>query len=401
MDPMRNPFSMSAGNPPAALTGREQQTDQFRRLLGRLRNGLNEQSMILSGLRGVGKTVLLLEFESVADSEGWTSPEPIEIRSDTNFRAELADAAYEALLRLNRRKAIGERLKSFTGLLAGFKAGVSSDGKTEFSFNPSAVKGATGDLERDLTHLFVELGETAKVHDTGVVFLIDEMQFLARVELEATAAAMHRISQLQLPVALVGTGLPQLPGLIVEAKSYAERLFSYPKVGPLTSNAARGALLQPAEAEGVTFDTAALDQIVESSGGYPTFIQAYGKEAWNMAPNATIALDDVLASEPIVQTKLDEEFFHVRFEKATPRERRYMAAMADLGDGPYRRSDVARLLGSKPSATSAVRDSLIKKGLIYSPDHGAVDFTVPHFSPFMRRRYPSPTAHRSESGLSP
>jgi hypothetical protein len=372
---------MSAGNPPAALTGREEQTEQLKRLLARLRNALNEQSVILWGLRGVGKTVLLLEFESIADSEGWTSPEPIEIRSDTNFRTELADAAYEALLRLNRRKAIGERLKSFTGLLSGFKAGVSTEGNVEFSFDPSAISGATGDLERDLTHLFVELGQTARNHDTGVVFLIDEMQFLGREEMEAIAAAMHRMSQLKLPVALVGAGL-------VEAKSYAERLFSYPQVGPLSDQAAREALLKPAQAEGVTFDGDALDQIVQSSGGYPTFIQAYGKEAWNMAPGATIALDDVRASEPIVQSKLDEEFFHVRFEKATPRERRYMAAMADLGSGPYRTSEIAERLSSRASATSAVRDSLIKKGLIYSPDHGDVDFTVPHFSPFMRRRYP-------------
>ncbi len=388
MDPLQNPYSMSAGNPPAALTGREEQTEQLRRLLARLRNGLNEQSVILWGLRGVGKTVLLLEFESVAGSEGWISPDPIEIRSDTNFRAELADAAYEALLRLNRRKAIGERLKAFTALLGGFKAGVSTEGKLEFSFDPSAISGTTGDLERDLTHLFVELGETARDHDTGVVFLIDEMQFLGREEMEAIAAAMHRMSQLKLPVALVGAGLPQLPGLMVEAKSYAERLFSYPQLGPLSDQAAREALLKPAQAEGVTFDGDALDRIVQSSGGYPTLIQAYGKEAWNMAPGATIALDDVLASEPIVQSKLDDEFFHVRFEKATPRERRYMAAMADLGNGPYRTSDIAKRLSSRASATSAVRDSLIKKGLIYSPDHGEADFTVPHFSPFMRRRYP-------------
>ncbi len=388
MDPLRNPYSMRAGNPPPALTGREAQTDQFRRLLGRLGHGLNEPSIILHGLRGVGKTVLLLEFESIADTEGWTSPDPIEIRSDTNFRAELADAAYQALLRLNRRKAIGERLKAFTGLLSGFKAGVSTEGKVEFSFDPSALSGSTGSLERDLTHLFVELGETARDHDTGVVFLIDEMQFLGRAEMEAIAAAMHRMSQLKLPIALAGAGLPQLPGLMVEAKSYAERLFSYPEVGPLSTQAARQALTEPAETESVTFDGDALQRIVERSGGYPAFIQAYGKEAWNMAPDTVITLADIRASEPIIETKLDDEFFHVRFEKATPRERRYMAAMADLDGGPYRTGDVAKRLSSAVSSTSVVRDSLIKKGLIYSPDHGEVDFTVPHFSPFMRRRYP-------------
>jgi hypothetical protein len=377
---------MSAGNPPAALTGREEQIEQFKRLLGRLANGRNEQSMIVSGLRGVGKTVLLLEFESIAEQEGWTSAEPIEIRSDTNFRSELAGALYEVLMRLDRRRALGERLKRFSGLLDRFKAGISSDGSVELSIDTASKD--QDELERDLRLLLVELGEAAQGHETGVVLLVDEMQFLARAELEAIAASMHRISQRQLPIALAGTGLPQLPGLLVEAKSYAERLFSYPRLGALSTDAARAALVLPAEEEGVTFDGDALERIVAVSGGYPTFIQAYGREAWNVAPAERIALADVEACEAIVQNKLDEEFFHVRFEKATPRERRYMAAMAAIGDGPYRRSEVAEQLGSTLPATSAVRDTLIKKGLIYSPDYGVVDFTVPHFAPFMRRRYP-------------
>jgi hypothetical protein len=388
MDPLANPYSMSAGNPPKALTGREAQTEQFRTLLGRLGRGMSEPSMIVFGLRGVGKTVLLLEFESIADALGWTSPDPIEIRSDTDFRAELADAAYQALLRLDRRRALGERLKSFTGLLSGFKVGASNEGSVEFSFDPSAVAGASGNLERDLTSLFVELGETARQHDTGVVFLIDEMQFLGREEIEAMAAAMHRMSQKQLPIALAGAGLPQLPSLIVDAKSYAERLFSYPELGPLSVEAARQALVEPAAAEGVSYAKDALARIVELSGCYAAFVQAYGKEAWNMAPRSPIEFADVQAAEHVVQNKLDDEFFHVRFEKATPAERRYMAAMADLGDGPYRTGEVAKRLGIGVSSTSVHRDALIKKGLIYSPDHGEVDFTVPRFSPFMRRRYP-------------
>lgn len=388
MDPLGNPYSMSAGNPPKALTGREAQTEQFKTLLGRLGRGMSEQSMIVYGLRGVGKTVLLLEFESVADALGWTAPDPIEIRSDTDFRAELADAAYQALLRLDRRRALGEKLKSFSGLLRGFKVGASTEGSLEFSFDPGAVTGASGNLERDLTGLFVELGETARQNETGVVFLIDEMQFLGREEIEAIAAAMHRMSQKQLPIALAGAGLPQLPGLIVEAKSYAERLFSYPKLGPLSVRAARQALVEPAAAGGVSYAEDALARIVELSGCYAAFLQAYGKEAWNMAPCSPITLADVQAAEPVVQNKLDDEFFHVRFEKATPAERRYMAAMADLGEGPYRTGEVAKRLNIGVSSTSVHRDALIKKGLIYSPDHGEVDFTVPHFSPFMRRRYP-------------
>lgn len=387
MDPLANPYSMGAGNPPPALTGREDQEAQFKALLGRLRRGRSEQSMIVFGLSGVGKTVLLLEFESIADAEGWIAPDPIEIRPDTDFRADLADAAYEALLRLSRRKALGDRLKSFAGLLKGFKVGASADGAVEFSFDADAAAGSTGDLERDLTQLLVELGETAREHDTGVVFLIDEMQFLKRQEIEAVAAAMHRISQKKLPVALVGTGLPQLPGLMVDAKSYAERLFSYPRLGRLSEDAAREALVEPANDQSVRFEDDALDRIVELSGCYPAFIQAYGKEVWNMAPASPVALADVQAAEPLVIAKLDEQFFHVRFEKATPSERRYMAAMADLGDGPYRTGDVAKRIGGR-SGASVHRDSLIKKGLIFSPDFGHVDFTVPHFSSFMRRRYP-------------
>lgn len=379
---------MGAGNPPKALTGREPEIEQFQTLLGRLGRGMSEPSMVIFGLRGVGKTVLLLEFESIADSSGWTAPDPIEIRSDTDFRAEIASAAHEALLRLDRRRALGERLRSFTALLSGFKVGASTDGNVEFSFDPGARAASTGNLERDLTHLFAELGQTAREHDTGVVFLIDEMQFLKREEMEAMAAAMHRMSQRQLPVALAGAGLPQLPGLMVEAKSYAERLFSYPEIGPLSQDAARQALVEPADAEGVTYDEDALRRIVELSGCYPAFIQAYGKEAWNMAPASPISIADVKAAEPVAQARLDDEFFHVRFEKATPAERRYMAAMADLGDGPCRTGDIAKRLGSGVSSTSVHRDALIKKGLIFSPDHGEVDFTVPRFSPFMRRRYP-------------
>jgi hypothetical protein len=379
---------MSAGNPPSALTGREAQEQQFKTLLARLGGGLNERSMIVSGLRGVGKTVLLLEFERIAKDAGWTAPRPIEIKLDTDFRSELADAAYQALLQLSARKALGERLKTFTALLRGFKVGASSDGSVEFSFDADALSGSTGDLERDLTNLFERLGQTAQEQQTGVVFLVDEMQFLARDELESLAAAMHRMSQTKLPVALVGAGLPQLPGLVADAKSYAERLFTYPKLGPLSEDAARRALIEPAEARSVVWEDDALSRIVSESGRYPAFIQAYGKETWNHASDSPIRDIDVQNAESLVLAELDEEFFHVRFEKATEREREYMAAMADLGEGPYRTSEVATRLGKRRSHTSAPRDSLIKKGLIYSPDFGQVDFTVPKFSPFMRRRYP-------------
>lgn len=381
---------MGAGNPPPALTGRSAQEEQFRVLLQRLARGRSEQSMVVWGLRGVGKTVLLLDFQGIAGELDWIAPEPIEIKSDTDFRAELANLAYEALISLDRYRALGERLRSFTRILQGFKVGANPKGDVEFSFDFEAAAGAaTGNLERDLVKLFIELGEAAQTNKTGVVFLIDEMQFLSGAEMEAIAAAMHRMSQRQLPIALAGAGLPQLPGLMVEAKSYAERLFSYPKLDRLDEDAAREALVRPAEDEGVEYREDALARILDLSERYPAFIQAYGKETWTIAQSSPIALDDVKAAEPLVQTKLDEQFFHVRFEKATPTERRYMAAMADLGDGRQRSSEVAKQMGYKSSHGGSLhRDSLIKKGLIYSPDYGLVDFTVPRFADFMRRRYP-------------
>jgi AAA ATPase-like protein len=388
MDAVRNPYAMSAGNPPPALTGRDPQLRQWEIVVQRLAIGRSDQSLIVSGLRGVGKTVLLLEFQGIAERAGWVTSDPIEVRSDTDFRGELADRAFQALVHLDRRVGLGERARGFAKLLQSFRLGVSSDGGVELSFD-AAASASTGDLEHDLTALLVRLGEVAHEHDTGVAFFVDEMQFLKRVELEAVVAAMHRISQKRLPVALAGTGLPQLPGLIVEAKSYAERLFVYPRLDRLDSDSARAALVLPAQEEGVEFDEAALARILDVSGAYPAFLQAYGREVWNTAPRSPIALADVRAAEPLVQQTLDEQFFHVRFEKATPTERRYMSIMAALGDGPQQSGQIAARMGYKRASSGSLhRDALIKKGLIYSPEYGVVDFTVPQFAPFMRRRYP-------------
>lgn len=388
MDAVRNPYAMSAGNPPPALTGRDAQLQQWEVLVRRLAAGRGDQSLIVSGLRGVGKTVLLLEFQGIADRASWITSDPIEVRSDTDFRAELADRAFQALTHLDRRVGLGERARSFVKLLQGFRIAVNAEGGVELSLD-AAVSAASGDLERDLTELLVQLGEVAREHGTGVAFFVDEMQFLKRDELEAVAAAMHRMSQKRLPIALAGTGLPQLPGLIVEAKSYAERLFAYPRLDRLDPDAARAALALPAQAEDVEFHPEALNRILELSGAYPAFLQAYGREAWNTAPRSPITLDDVRAAEPIVQRTLDEQFFHVRFEKATPAERRYMSAMAALGDGPQNTGEVAKKMRYRSRSSGSLhRDALIKKGLIYSPEHGAVDFTVPRFAAFMRRRYP-------------
>ena len=378
---------MSAGNPPRALTGRETQKQQFRTMLGRLAREMNEPSMIVFGLRGVGKTVLLLEFESIADASGWTAPDPIEIRSDTDFRAELADAAYQALLRLDRRRALGDRLKTFTRLLSGFKVGASIEGSVEFSFDPSAVGGSTGNLERDLTHLFVELGETAREHETGVVFLIDEMQFLKREEMEAVAAAMHRMSQKQLPIALAGAGLPQLPGLMVDAKSYAERLFSYPEIGPLSLTPhARRCSSRPKRRASALMMTR-FERIVERPGGYAAFVQAYGKETWNMAPGTSSPSPTCRPPNRSSRPSSTRSSSMSASRRPRPPSDATWPRWRTSATAPTT-GDVAGRLGGRASSSSVHRDSLIKKGLIFSPDHGEVNFTVPHFSPFMRRRYP-------------
>lgn len=391
MDVIANPYTMSAGNPPPALTGRDDQLLQWEVLVRRLSAGRSDQSLIVSGLRGVGKTVLLLEFRRIADRLGWVISDLLEVRSDTDLRAELADRAFQALTQLDRRVGLGERARAFTRMLQRFRVGVDADGRMEFSLEAAAAA-ATGDLERDLTEVLVQLGDVARQHETGVAFFIDEMQFLKRAELEAVAAAMHRMSQQQLPIAIAGTGLPQLPGLVVDAKSYAERLFAYPRLDRLDADAAREALERPAEEVGVRYDPEALARIVEMSGGYPAFLQAYGREVWTIAPRSPITEGDVRAAEPLVQRKLDEQFFHVRFEKATRTEQRYMSAMAELGDGPQSTGRVATTMGYRRASSSSVpRDSLIKKGLIYSPEHGTVDFTVPQFAAFMRRRYPFET----------
>lgn len=208
---------------------------------------------------------------------------------------------------------------------------------------------ASGDLERDLTELLVQLGQVARERGTGVAFFVDEMQFLKRDELEAVAVAMHRMSQKRLPIALAGTGLPQLPGLIVEAKSYAERLFAYPRLDRLDPDAARAALALPAQAEDVVFHEEALTRILELFGAYPAFLQAYGRETWNTAPRSPVTIDDIRTAEPIVQRTLDEQFFHVRFEKATPAERRYMSAVAALGDGPQNTGEVESVRRPDPT----------------------------------------------------
>lgn len=395
MDELFNPYTPGAGTPPRELAGREAELRRFDLLLERLAAGRSERGVVLKGLRGVGKTVLMREFADRAAERGWGVGR-LEATGATDLRAELADMAGGALRQIGARASAREVLLRAARFVKAFTLRATEGGGVELSLDLEAALDAPvgSEIERDTIRLFAELGAAARANDTGVVFLIDEMQLLGREDLEALCAAAHRAGQDHLPIAVVGAGLPILPERLAEAKSYAERLFVFPDLGTLSENAARRAIERPAEIaipdRPVRYEGAALEAILELSERYPYFLQAYGLQAWNAAPEGdTIGRRDVERAMTIAREELDRDFFETRFTRATRAGRRYLAAMAELGDGPYASGEVAETGGWK-TVTSAgpVRQTLIEKGLVYSPDRGQVDFTVPHFADFMRRRHP-------------
>lgn len=388
MDALRNPYTPGAGTPPPALTGRDPELEQFALLLGRLELGRPEQSLLITGLRGVGKTVLLDAFEGIAIERGWFAS-ATEITSDTRLAKVIATMTREALLDLRRIERVRDGARRALSILKAFTitTGVGVEIRVDLDLEEGVAD--SGDLGRDLGDLLVEVGSIAREAGRGVLFLLDEVQFLERSEFEALIAGMHRSTRRQLPITVVGAGLPSLPRLAGEAKSYAERLFTFPLIGALSDEAARLALVEPADAEGVRFTDGALDEIMRLSGRYPYFLQQYGKHAWLTGTDQVIDEGAVERAHELVLSVLDTDFFHVRFERATRAEQRYLAAIAALGDGPQRSGEVTRELGyTSTTETGTIRDSLIKKGLIYSPRHGLVDFTVPLFADFMRRQHP-------------
>jgi AAA ATPase-like protein len=388
MDPFANPYSPGAGTPPPALTGRDPELEQYRLLLGRLQRGRPEQSLLITGLRGVGKTVLLEAFEGIALADGWFAAST-EITSDTRLPKLVATLAREALIDLSRVERAKDRARRALGVVRGFTIGTSAG--VDLSFDVDAVQGVadSGDLGRDVGDLLIEVGEAATAAGKGVVFLLDEVQFISKRELEALITAMQRASRKRVPVAIVGAGLPLIPKLAGEARSYAERLFVFPRIGALDDAAAREALAGPAAEEGVAYDDAALEAILDHSGRYPYFIQLYGKHSWLEGRGDRITEQAVDAAHGRVQRILDKDFFHVRIERTTELERRYLRAMAELGDDRVASGEVTRTLGYESTTeTGPLRDSLIKKGLIYSPSWNALEFTVPMFGDYMRRNFP-------------
>lgn len=388
MRPHDNPYTPNAGARPPLLVGRDDQLETFEILLDRVRRGHTEQSMLITGLRGVGKTVLLTTFEERARERGWTTVEA-EITKHTEFGPRIAQLVRRALLQAAPRARWKERARRAAAALRSFQLTVSSEGTITTGIDVEALEGVadSGDLAEDLTDLLVALGEAVGDHDTGVVFLLDEVQFLSTAELEALIAALHKTVQRALPITLVGAGLPQLPRLAGEAKSYAERLFKFPIIGRLSEPEATRALVEPAAALGVEYEDAAVAAVLDYTEGYPYFIQEYGKVLWDLTNEPPITPADAETAREAVEAKLDGSFFRVRAERTTELELRYMRAMAELGPKPQQAKDVAAMLGRTSEQLGPTRSRLIDKGLLYTPGHGLAAFTVPQFDRYMRRSY--------------
>lgn len=369
--------------------GRDAELESFEILLERLRRGYAEQSMLITGLRGVGKTVLLGAFEGRARHSGWVTV-AAEIAKNENFGPRIGSMVRRALLQVAPRSSWTDRIRRAAGVLRSFSLTLSAEGAVTAGIEVEAVEGMadTGNLSDDLTDLLVALGEAAQERESGVAFLLDEVQFLRAGEFEALIAGLHRTVQRQLPITLVGAGLPQLPRLAGEAKSYAERLFKFPRIGRLSPPQAEAALAQPALDLGVTFDPGAIDVIVDYTEGYPFFIQEYGKVVWDLAPDGEVIASRVAReAQRAVEAKLDESFFRVRAERTTELELHYLRAMAELGSGEQTAGDVATVMGRTSEQLGPTRARLIEKGLLYTTGHGRGAFTVPQFDRYMRRNH--------------
>jgi AAA ATPase domain len=385
MDPVANPYTPGAGSRPPALVGRDRELLSFGIAVKRMAQGRPAKSQMITGLRGVGKTVLLREFGRTAAGEGWVH-EQLEATEDLRFLDAIATLARKALLDLSARRRLADRARRAAGVLRAFRMRWKLPDGSDLEVEPVFGPADSGMLDDDLAGLFVELGGLARDHGTGVLFTIDEVQYLAKEHLAALIVGLHRVSQEQVPFMVAGAGLPSLPGLAGEAKSYAERLFDFPTIGSLSVDDATAALSSPAREQGVIWQPAAMKRVIALTEGYPYFLQQFGKQSWDVArgPQKILA-GDVAAAIPIAMDELDTGFFRVRIDRTSDAERAYLRAMVSLGGpGPYPSGDVAMALGKKTNQVGPVRDSLIKRGLCYSPRWGEIAFTVPMFDQFIR-----------------
>ncbi len=392
MDPIANPFSPGAGSPPPELVGRDAILEQTKILLGRVKQKRPEKSLLLTGLRGVGKTVLLNEMERLALANGYRTI-LVEAHEDKSLPALLAPHLRKLLFELNRIAGVGDKAKRALAVLKSFVSAVKvTVAEIEIGLDIEPEKGAadSGDIEADLPNLLVAVAEAAEERQAPVAILLDEIQYLKQHELSALIMAMHRMQQRQLPLVLLGAGLPILPGLAGESKSYAERLFNFPGLGPLSQSDAAKAVRDPVRVASVDVEEAALAEIFRLTKGYPYFLQEWGYQAWNRAVASPITLQVVHDATDTVVERLDKNFFRVRFDRLTPGEKRFLRAMAEFGEGAHRTGDIAEKLGVKVHSLGPTRANLIRKGMIYSPSHGDMAFTVPLFDAFMRRVMPWP-----------
>lgn len=387
MNPITNPYTPGAGTQPRELAGRDELRNKVRICLERLKIGNSAKSVIMVGLRGVGKTVLLDKMRQDAEISGIHTVR-IEVPENKSLPAVLAPVLRLALLRLSRidaAKAVAQRaLSALAGLAKSLKLKY-QDIEVGLDFDVEPGLADNGDLEIDLAALFVESGTAAKKAGTVLVLFIDELQYIKQDQFAALISALHRCAQQNLPMAVVGAGLPQLLSIAGEAKSYSERLFDYPIVDKLATQPATDVIRKPALALAVSFDDDAIDEIIKKTDGYPYFLQEWGKHAWDFAVNSPITKDDVLQATQLTIATLDESFFKVRLERTTPAERRYLKAMADLGAGPHRSGEIAQQLNKQAKSLGPVRASLIGKGIVWSPSHGDTAFTVPLFHLYLLR----------------
>ncbi|NYJ03402.1 hypothetical protein HNR19_004100 [Nocardioides thalensis] len=395
MDPIRNPYAPGAGQRPPELAGRDEQLAAFDVVLERVQRGRPERSLVLTGLRGVGKTVLLNALRGAAVRKGWGTGK-LEARPDQSLRRPLASALHQAVRELGHPEQ--SETDHVLGVIRSFvQRDAGADAKLRDRWSPGieapAVRGRadSGDVEIDLVELLSDVGGLAADTGKGVAVFIDEMQDLGADDVSALCAACHELSQSGLPVIVVGAGLPHLPAVLSASKSYSERLFSYQRIDRLERAQADRALVAPAAEEEASYDEDALAAMYDATGGYPYFIQAYGKAVWDLAPRSPITAADVAVAAPEAERELAVGFFGSRFERATPGERDYLRAMADaaadLGADPVgavATADVAAVLSKKPQSLSPARDALLKKGLIYSGERGRIAFTVPHFGRYLR-----------------
>ena len=388
MDPKTNPFAPGAGTRPPELAGRESILTNAEVALARLRKGLPARGQLLLGLRGVGKTVLLNRIAAMADELAYRTV-VLEAPEERDLADMIVPPLRKELFQLSRLEKAKDVARRALGVLRGFaRAFKVRVGDVEFEVEAEKGTADSGNLEADLPELLLSVTRAAKEGDSAVALFIDEVQYLQKTDLAALIVSTHKLAQRGLPFVLFGAGLPQLAALAGEAKSYAERLFDYPSVGPLDAASARDAIATPVRRQGAEIGPAALELIIERTRGYPYFLQEWGYHAWNAAPASPITPTDAEAASGAALRAMDEGFFRVRFDRLTPREKDYLRAMAELGEGPHRSGDIAELLAMTSTGAGPLRDGLIKKGMIYSPRYGDNGFTVPMFDEFMKRAMP-------------